>query len=145
MSVDLRSSYLGLGLRSPLVASPSPLTGELDGLRRLEGAGVGAVVLPSLFEEQLTHDQLELDRLLETTADHTGDGPERVQRVEAELRAVMAEHEHDSVAQLGGSMSRSAMADPAGFERANYLRTLMSWSSRAQVSPGQATSDKPVP
>ena len=39
---------------------------------RLEGAGV-AVVLPSLFEEQLTHDQLELDRLLETTADHTGE------------------------------------------------------------------------
>ena len=40
---------------------------------RLEAAGIGAVVLPSLFEEQLTHDQLELDRLLETTADHTGE------------------------------------------------------------------------
>ena len=73
MSVDLRTRYLGLELRSPLVASPSPLTGELEGLVRLEGAGVGAVVLPSLFEEQLTHDQLELDRLLETTADHTGE------------------------------------------------------------------------
>ena len=67
MTVDLRTSYLGLELRSPLVASPSPLTGELDGLLRLEAAGIGAVVLPSLFEEQLTHDQLELDRLLETT------------------------------------------------------------------------------
>ena len=73
MSVDLRTSYLGLELRSPLVASPSPLTGELEGLVRLEAAGIGAVVLPSLFEEQLTHDQLELDRLLETTADHTGE------------------------------------------------------------------------
>ena len=73
MTVDLRTSYLGLELRSPLVASPSPLTGELDGLRRLEAAGIGAVVLPSLFEEQLTHDQLELDRLLETTSDHTGE------------------------------------------------------------------------
>ena len=40
---------------------------------RLEAAGIGAVVLPSLFEEQLTHDQLELDRLLETTSDHTGE------------------------------------------------------------------------
>src|SRR4030095_5617891 len=69
----LRTSYLGLELRSPLVASPSPLTGELDGLRRREAAGVGAVVLPSLYEEQLTHAQRELDRLLETTADHVGE------------------------------------------------------------------------
>ena len=349
MSVDLRTSYLGLELRSPLVASPSPLTGELEGLVRLEGAGVGAVVLPSLFEEQLTHDQLELDRLLETTADHTGEaqsyfpdladynsgpwsyldhisqakralsvpviaslngitpggwvghakrmrdaGADAIElnlytvatdprvgaaelearyldlvadvraavsiplavklspfftalanfavrvdaagadglvlfnrfyqpdldldsrdvvprlvlstseelrlplrwiailfgRVQAslaattgvhtglgrgqgagrrggcghddlgaaapraracpdggeqELRAVMAERDYDSVAQLRGSMSRAAMADPAGFERANYMRTLMSWSSQAQVSPGQATSDDPVP
>ena len=348
MTVDLRTNYLGLELRSPLVASPSPLTGELDGLLRLEAAGIGAVVLPSLFEEQLTHDQLELDRLLETTSDHTGEaqsyfpdladyntgpwtyldqitqakralsvpviaslngitpggcvrhakrmrdagadalelnlysvatdprvsaaelearhldliadirsavsiplavklspfytalanfavrvdaagadglvlfnrfyqpdldldsrdvvprlvlstseelrlplrwiailfgrvqtslaattgihtgldaakvllaganvammtsallrhGPEHVAVVERELRAVLAEHDHDSVAQLRGSMSRSAMPDPAGFERANYVRTLMSWSSHAQVSPGQATTDEPVP
>jgi hypothetical protein len=46
--------YLGLELPSPLVASPSPLTGSLEGLKRLEAAGAGAVVLPSLFEEQLT-------------------------------------------------------------------------------------------
>ena len=50
---DLRTRYLGMELRSPLVASASPLTGSLDGLRRLEAAGAGAVVLPSLFEEEL--------------------------------------------------------------------------------------------
>ena len=50
---DLRTRYLGLELSSPLVASSSPLTGSLDGLLRLEGAGAGAVVLPSLFEEDL--------------------------------------------------------------------------------------------
>src|SRR5215203_2577325 len=50
---DLRTGYLGMELRSPLVASSSPLTGSLDGLRRLEAAGAGAVVLPSLFEEEL--------------------------------------------------------------------------------------------
>ena len=50
---DLRTRYLGLELPSPLVASSSPLTGSLDGLRRLEAAGAGAVVLPSLFEEDL--------------------------------------------------------------------------------------------
>ncbi len=73
MTVDLRTRYLGLELRSPLVASASPLTGDLDGLRRLDDAGVGAVVLPSLFEEQLSHDQVELDRLLLTTSEHQGE------------------------------------------------------------------------
>src|SRR4030095_4448477 len=72
-------------------------------------------------------------------------GPEHLRTVEDELRAVMAERDYDSVAHLRGSMSRGAMPDPAGFERANYMRTLMSWSSRAEVSPGQATSDDPAP
>jgi dihydroorotate dehydrogenase (fumarate) len=53
---DLRIRYLGLELQSPLVASSSPLTGSLDGLARLEAAGAGAVVLPSLFEEELAED-----------------------------------------------------------------------------------------
>jgi dihydroorotate dehydrogenase (fumarate) len=70
---DLRTRYLGLELRSPLVASASPLTGDIDDLRRLQQAGVAAVVLPSLFEEQLTHDQVELDRLLEQTSEHVGE------------------------------------------------------------------------
>jgi dihydroorotate dehydrogenase (fumarate) len=341
---DLRTSYLGLELRSPLVASASPLTGELDGLRRLQDAGAAAAVLPSLFEEQLTHDQIELDRLLETTSDHVGEaqsyfpelqdyntgpwsylkrieqakgavvipviaslngvtpggwvrhasrmqdagadalelnlygvatdprvgaaelearylelvaavraavavplavklspfftalanmavriveagadglvlfnrfyqpdldldtldvvprlvlssseelrlplrwiailrgqvggslaattgvhtgldaakvllagadvammtsallrhGPGHVRTVERQLLTILAERDYDSVGQLRGSMSRSAMPDPAGFERANYMRTLMSWSSHAQVSPGQAATD----
>jgi dihydroorotate dehydrogenase (fumarate) len=343
VTVDLRARYLGLELRSPLVASASPLTGELDGLRRLEDAGVAAAVLPSLFEEQLTHDQVELDRLLETTSDHVGEarsyfpeledyntgpftylqrieqakrtvaipviaslngvtpggwvrhaermqdagadalelnlysvatdprvgaaalearylelvaavraavavplavklspfftalanmavrvveagadglvlfnrfyqpdldldsldvvprlvlstseelrlplrwiailrgqvraslaattgvhsgldaakvllagadvammtsallrhGPGHVRTVERELVVILEERGYESVAQLRGSMSRSSMPDPEGFERANYMRTLMSWSSRAQVSPGQAAA-----
>ncbi len=70
--MDLRTRYLGLDLRSPLVASPSPLTGDLDGLHRRADAGVGAVVLPSLFEEQVVHDVMELDRVSATSADsHT--------------------------------------------------------------------------
>jgi len=67
--VELRTRYLGLELRTPLVASASPLTGSLDNLRRLEAAGAGAVVLPSLFEEQLTQEAREVDRLLEAGAD----------------------------------------------------------------------------
>jgi dihydroorotate dehydrogenase (fumarate) len=65
---DLRTRYLRLDLRSPLVASSSPLTGSLDGLRRLEAAGAGAVVLPSLFEEDLAEETRQVDALLATGA-----------------------------------------------------------------------------
>jgi len=61
--MDLTTRYLGLSLRNPLIASASPLTGTLDGLRRLEDAGAAAVVLPSLFEEQIEAEAAVLDRL----------------------------------------------------------------------------------
>ena len=51
--MDLSTNYMGLALRNPLVASPSPLSYTLDGVRRLADGGVGAIVLFSLFEEQL--------------------------------------------------------------------------------------------
>ena len=61
--VDLRTRYLGLELRSPLVASASPMTGSLEDLRRLQEAGAGAVVLPSLFQEQLTEEARVLEQV----------------------------------------------------------------------------------
>jgi dihydroorotate dehydrogenase (fumarate) len=51
--MELATTYMGLALRNPLVASASPLSRTVDGVRRLADAGVGAVVLFSLFEEQL--------------------------------------------------------------------------------------------
>jgi dihydroorotate dehydrogenase (fumarate) len=56
---DLSTDYLGYRLRSPFVASSSPVTGDLDALRLLEDSGAGAVVLPSLFEEQLAREAHE--------------------------------------------------------------------------------------
>lgn len=61
--MDLRTRYLGLALKNPLIASASPLTGSLAGLRRLEDAGAAAVVLPSLFEEQIAAETALRDRL----------------------------------------------------------------------------------
>jgi dihydroorotate dehydrogenase (fumarate) len=70
---DLRSDYLGLELASPLVASSSPLTRDLDGQRALEDAGAAALVLPSLFEEQLAFEAGEVDRMLETGSETFGE------------------------------------------------------------------------
>jgi dihydroorotate dehydrogenase (fumarate) len=64
-SIDLSTSYLGLPLKNPLVASASPLSKKVDTLRRLEDAGAAAVVMYSLFEEQITHESQELNHYLE--------------------------------------------------------------------------------
>ncbi len=64
MSVDLRTRYLGLDLQHPIVASASPLTGSIDSLKRLQDAGIAAVVLPSLFEEQIEHEEMATHNLM---------------------------------------------------------------------------------
>ena len=63
--MDLTTNYLGLKLRSPLVVSASPLSEDIDNLKRMEDAGAAAVVLYSLFEEQLRQDRLELHQNLQ--------------------------------------------------------------------------------
>ena len=62
--MDLTTQYLGLSLKNPLVASASPISREIDGMKRLEDAGIAAVVMYSLFEEQIVqqaaaHDHFE--------------------------------------------------------------------------------------
>jgi dihydroorotate dehydrogenase (fumarate) len=69
VTVDLRTRYLGLDLRSPIVASASPLTGELASARLLEQAGAAAIVLPSLFEEEIVFEEIEINRSLEAGTD----------------------------------------------------------------------------
>lgn len=66
---DLTTSYLGLSLRSPVMASSSPLTGSIDSLLELEDAGAAAVVLPSLFEEQVEHEAMAVHHGMEAGAE----------------------------------------------------------------------------
>lgn len=61
---DLSTTYLGLNLKNPLVASASPLSKKIDRAKKLEDAGIAAVVMYSLFEEQIIHESLELDHYL---------------------------------------------------------------------------------
>lgn len=69
MSPDLSTTYLGLRLASPLVPSASPLSHSLDTIRRMEDAGAAAIVLHSLFEEQIEFERRVLDRYLSESAD----------------------------------------------------------------------------
>jgi len=62
--MNLTTTYLGKKLENPLVASASPLARSLDNIRRLEDAGASAIVLFSLFEEEILHETRELDHYL---------------------------------------------------------------------------------
>jgi dihydroorotate dehydrogenase (fumarate) len=62
--VDLSTTYLGLKLKNPLVASASPLSEKFETVQELEAAGISAIVMYSLFEEQIIHESLELDHFL---------------------------------------------------------------------------------
>lgn len=66
---DLSTQYLGMKLKNPLVASSSPLCKDIDNIKRLEDGGVSAVVLHSLFEEQIQIESIELDRGLSAGAE----------------------------------------------------------------------------
>lgn len=62
--MDLKTTYLGLKLNNPLVPSASPLSKNVDSMKRLEDAGASAIVMYSLFEEQIAHEAAELEHYL---------------------------------------------------------------------------------
>lgn len=64
--MDLHTTYMGLNLKHPIVASASPLSESVDNIKRMEDAGAAAVVMFSLFEEQLRHDSAALEHLMES-------------------------------------------------------------------------------
>jgi dihydroorotate dehydrogenase (fumarate) len=68
-TIDLSTTYLGLKLKNPLVASSSPMCRKVSNVRRLEDAGASAVILHSLFEEQIDIDSDELDRYITEGSD----------------------------------------------------------------------------
>lgn len=70
MTADIRSRYLGLDLRSPIVASAAPHNDDVLVAARLQQAGVGAIVLPSLFEEEIVAEELELTHSIEQGTEH---------------------------------------------------------------------------
>jgi len=64
--MDLSTNYMGLELKHPLMASASPLSGNVDGIKRVEDAGASAVVMFSLFEEQIRHENAAFEHLIES-------------------------------------------------------------------------------
>lgn len=85
-TVDLSTRYLGLKLKNPLVPSASPMTEDLDGLRKLEDAGAGAVVLPSLFEEQIESEARSLHHYMEHGSESFAEATSYLPKIEFHAR-----------------------------------------------------------
>ena len=71
--MDMTTRYMGLTLKNPLVASASPLSESLDAIRRLEDNGAAAVVMFSLFEEQIRHDSAALEHFMRLGSESFGE------------------------------------------------------------------------
>jgi dihydroorotate dehydrogenase (fumarate) len=76
MSVDLSTRYLGLELPHPVMPSASPLTGDIDHIHALVEAGAPAIVLPSLFEEQIEHNEMAVHHSLELGSEGFAETPD---------------------------------------------------------------------
>ena len=129
--MDLTTTYLGLKLRTPLVPAASPLSEDIDNIKRMEDAGASAVVLYSLFEEQLRQDRAELDHHMEQGTESFAEaltyfpepeefhlGPEEYLKHIAKAKKAMR---IPIIASLNGSSAGGwteyAKADPAGRRR----------------------------
>lgn len=126
---DLTTRYLGLDLRTPIVASASPLNGEPATARMVEDAGASAIVLPSLFEEEILHEEVELSRSLEAGSEHfaealdyfpdVGEYATAGDRYLAKLEAIKAQASVPVIASLnasspGGWVRHAALIEQAG-------------------------------
>ncbi len=143
---DLRTTYLGLDLKNPLVAFASPLSKHIDTVRRLEDAGAAALVMYSLFEEQITHESYELDHYLsrgtETYAealsyfpdlDHYNIRPEAYLKHLARVKDVVdILRDRKLKRDFGGWMDRLCTEDRAGWCRCSGIfQSLLSTRSRS--------------
>jgi dihydroorotate dehydrogenase (fumarate) len=117
----LATKYLGLELKNPLVASASPLNGKLDNLRRLEDAGAAAIVLPSLFQEQI---EAEAETVASRIDVYAGSSPEAASYFPAVVSGpygVRPDRYLDLVRRAKDALSIPVIASLNGSSRAGWI------------------------
>ena len=80
--MDLSTMFLGLELKNPLIASASPLTASLESIKKLEESGIAAVIMHSLFEEEINHEIRQIDHFLHI---HSDSNPEAITYLPSEV------------------------------------------------------------
>ena len=117
--MDLSTVYMGLQLSSPLVPSASPLSDNIDTIKQMEDFGAGAVVLRSLFEEQIQHDQEELEHYLQYGADRWAESLSYFPKIDEFLLGAEEYIEH--VARAKQSVDIPIIASLNGISNAGWI------------------------
>lgn len=117
--MDLTTTYMGLKLKNPIIAGASPLTASIESIKKLESAGVAAVVLHSIFEEQINHETHELDHFLfkgsEDYAEALGFFPE------VTLSNLESEHYLEEIIELKKSVNIPIIASLNGVSKGGWI------------------------
>ena len=132
--MDLSTRFLGLGLKNPIVASSSPLTWDLDSALALEDAGVAAIIMPSLFEEQIEQEQ-------GGAAERVGALREELEREKNRLEAEATEAQRrEAVLESEMMQAADSAGDPWLTSFALYAASL-SWLDRGDYAEAQRLAE----
>jgi len=119
--IDLTTNYLGFKLKNPLIASASPITNSLGGIKRLEDNGIAGVVLHSLFEEQINHEQKTLDHFLYKENDSYAEALEYFP-TDMQFDNLDSEHYLEFVSEVKKSTSIPVIASLNGVSDAGWIK-----------------------
>ena len=117
--MDLTTTYMGLKLKNPIIVGASPLTSTIESIKNLEKSGAAAVVLHSIFEEQINHEMHEMDHFLshgsEDYAESLGYFPE------VNLSNLESEHYLEEIVKLKSSVAIPIIASLNGISKGGWL------------------------
>ena len=117
--MDLTTTYMGLSLKNPIIVGASPLTASIDSIKKLEVAGAAAVILHSIFEEQINHETHELDHFLfkgsEDYAESLGYFPE------VTLSNLESEHYLEEIIKLKEEINIPIIASLNGVSKGGWI------------------------
>ncbi|PWN06698.1 dihydroorotate dehydrogenase-like protein [Rhodohalobacter mucosus] len=131
--INLETEYLGLKLKNPLVPSASPLSESVDAVRKMEDYGASAVVMYSLFEEQITHENKALDHYLSTTGESYAEALSYFPEPE-EYKNIQAEEYLEQIRLLKEAVDIPVIASLNGVSKGGW----MSYASKMQEAGADA-------
>lgn len=118
--MDFTTTLLGLNLKNPLIASASPLTSSVESIRRLEDNGIAAVIMHSLFEEEINHEIHQIDHFLHINSDSNAEGTSYLPS-EVDFENLQADNYLEEIRRIKESVSLPLIASLNGISAGGWI------------------------